>query len=220
MKKARICVTIVDSDFESIREIEERVDLFEVRLDLIGPDWPGVARYLKKPWIACNRSKEEGGKGDSNDVKRVEELLWAAEIGAGIVDIEYRTPNVSDFVPLIKARAKCLISFHDTFGTPSYNSLISIAESQIKAGADICKIVTTANSFEDNLTILKLIKNFPEERIIAFSMGEQGRISRILSPLAGGYCTYASIRKGRESALGQIPLDEMDRIYKYLRNDQ
>jgi 3-dehydroquinate dehydratase I len=220
MKKPRICVTIVDSDLESIREIQERVDLFEVRLDLIGPDWPGVARYLKKSWIACNRSKEEGGKGDSNDVKRVEELLWATEIGAGIVDIEFRTPNISDFVPLIKARAKCLISFHDTFGTPSYNSLISIAESQIKAGADICKIVTTANSFEDNLTILKLIKNFPEERIIAFSMGEQGRISRILSPLAGGYCTYASIRKGRESALGQIPLDEMDRIYKYLRNDQ
>jgi 3-dehydroquinate dehydratase I len=217
MKNPRICVTIVDSDLESISEIEEKVDLFELRLDLIGPEWSAVARYLKKPWIACNRSPEEGGKGETNDIKRVEELLWAAEIGASIVDIEYRTTNIADFVPLIKARSKCLISFHDTFGTPSYSSLISIVESQIKAGADICKVVTTANKFEDNLTILKLIRKFPEEKIIAFSMGEPGRISRILSPLAGGYFTYACIRKGRESASGQIPLDEMNQFFKYLR---
>jgi 3-dehydroquinate dehydratase I len=220
MKKPRICVTIVDSDLESIRDLEETADLFEVRLDLIGPDWPRVARYLKKPWIACSRSKEEGGRADSNNVKRVDELLWAAEIGAGIIDIEYRTGNIAEFVPLIKARAKCLISFHDTIGTPSYRSLTSIVESQIKAGADICKVVTTANRFEDNLTILKLIKKFADKKIVAFSMGEAGRISRILSPLAGGYFTYACIRKGRESASGQIPLDELNQIYTYLQNDQ
>jgi 3-dehydroquinate dehydratase type I len=219
MKKPRICVTIVDSDLESIMEIDSLIDLFEVRLDLVGPNWTNVVKYLKKPWIACNRSQDEGGKGDTNDSKRVGELLRATEVGASVVDIEYRTNKLADYIPLIKARAKCLISFHDTNGTPSFGSLVRITESQIKAGADICKIVTTANIFEDNLTILKLIDKFPETKIVAFSMGESGRISRILSPLAGGYFTYASIRKGKESATGQIPADELNQIYKYLSNE-
>ena len=219
MKKPRICVTIVDRDLESILEIERQVDLFEVRLDLVGPYWPEMVKYLKKPWIACNRSRDEGGKGDPNDVKRLEELLWAAEVGASIIDIEYRTNKLADYIPLINSRSKCLISFHDTNGTPSYSSLIGIAESQIKAGADICKIVTTANKFEDNLTILKLISRFPEAKIVAFSMGELGRISRILSPLAGGYFTYACIERGKESASGQIPINELSQFYKYLKND-
>lgn len=219
MKKPRICVTIVDRDLESILEIERQVDLFEVRLDLVGPYWPEMVKYLKKPWIACNRSRDEGGKGDPNGVKRLEELLWAAEVGASIIDVEYRTNKLADYIPLIKSRSKCLISFHDTNGTPSYSSLVGIAESQIKAGADICKIVTTANKFEDNLTILKLISRFPEAKIVAFSMGELGRISRILSPLAGGYFTYACIERGKESASGQIPINELSQIYKYLKND-
>jgi 3-dehydroquinate dehydratase type I len=217
MKKPRICVTIVDSDIESIIKIEKSVDLFEVRLDLIGSDWPEVVKYLKKPWIACSRSQKEGGKGDLDDVKRFEELLRAAEIGAGIVDIELSTPGLADYVPLIKARSRCLISFHDMNGTPSFNSLVNIAESQIKSGADICKIVTTANVFEDNLTLLKLINKFKEVKMVAFAMGAQGRISRILSPLAGGYFTFACVEEGRESASGQIPLNELVQVYKYLK---
>ena len=68
-------------------------------------------------------------------------------------------------------------------GTPAYETLIGIVESQIKAGADICKIVTTARSFEDNLNIIKLIAKFPEAKMVAFAMGDEGRISRIFLPL-------------------------------------
>ncbi len=94
--------------------------------------------------------------------------------------------------------------------------LVGIAESQIQGGADICKIVTTAQSFEDNLTILKLIRKFPEAKMVAFAMGEAGRISRILSPLAGGYFTYACMAQGKESAAGQIPVRELNELYGYL----
>ena len=93
-------------------------------LDLIGPNWPELVKFLRKPWIACNRSPEEGGQGNPDRVKRVEELLWAAEAGACIVDIEYRTPKLAEVVPLIKSRAQCLISFHDLVQTPSYDTLV------------------------------------------------------------------------------------------------
>lgn len=218
MPKPRICATIVQNNLEAVKEIESQVDLFEVRLDLIGPDWPELIKFIKKPWIACNRSPEEGGKGNPNEVSRVEELLWAAEAGACIADIEYTTKNLADIVTLIKSKAQCLISFHDIVGTPSYETLVGIAESQLKAGADICKIVTTAWSFEDNLTVLKLIQKFPEAKMVAFAMGEAGRISRILSPLMGGYFTYASMAQGLESAAGQIPVRELNELYGYIRN--
>jgi 3-dehydroquinate dehydratase-1 len=47
-------------------------------------------------------------------------------------------------------------------------------------------------------------------------MGEQGQVSRILCPLAGGYFTYASIESGRESADGQLTVKEMREIYRLL----
>jgi 3-dehydroquinate dehydratase type I len=217
MKKPRICVTLVENNLETVKEIEPLIDLFELRLDLIGPEWPELAKFIQKPWIACNRSPEEGGKGSSNEISRVEELMWAAEAGACIVDIEYRINNLTEVVALIKPKAECLISFHDMVSTPSYNTLVRIAEGQLRAGADICKIVTTAQNFEDNLTILKLIRNFPEARMVAFAMAEAGRMSRILSPLAGGYFTYACTAVGKESAAGQVPLREMMEIYEIIR---
>ena len=218
MKKPRICVTLVENNLEALKEIEPLVDLIELRLDLIGPEWTQLAKFIKKPWIACNRSPDEGGQGDANEVSRIEELIWAAESGACIVDVEYRTKNLGQVTALIKGKAQTLISFHDVIGTPSYDTLIGIAEGQLKAGADICKIVTTAQRFEDNLAVLKLIRKFPETKMVAFAMAEAGRISRILSPLAGGYFTYACTETGKESAAGQVPIKELLEIYKYIRN--
>ena len=214
MKRPRICVTIVENNLEAIKEMEPIIDFFEVRLDLVGPDWPDLVKLIRKPWIACNRSPGEGGKGDPNQVSRVEELLWAAEAGACILDIEYRTQNLAEVVALIKSKAKCLVSYHDIVGTPAYETLVGIAEGQIRTGADICKIVTTAQSFEDNLTLFKLIRKFPETKIVAFAMSEAGKISRILSPLAGGYFTYACMESGKEAASGQIPVRDMIEIYE------
>jgi 3-dehydroquinate dehydratase I len=213
MPKPRICVTLVENSLEPAKEIESIVDFFEIRLDLVGPDWPELARGLKKPWIACNRSTEEGGKGPADETQRVEELLKAVEAGATIVDLELNTKNLEKFVPLIKARAKCLLSFHNVLETPSADALAEIVKRQIAAGADICKIVTIARKFDDNTLMLELIRQFPGANIVAFAMGEEGKISRILSPLAGGYFTYACMTDGKESAAGQIPVRELSRIY-------
>jgi 3-dehydroquinate dehydratase-1 len=89
---------------------------------------------------------------------------------------------------------------------------------QLAAGADICKVVTTARSFKDNLAVLQLISLFPETKVVAFSMGVVGQISRVLCPLVGGYFTYASIEEGMESADGQITVKNLKEIYRILEN--
>ena len=87
---------------------------------------------------------------------------------------------------------------------------------QLAAGADICKVVTTAHSFKDNLAILQLITDFQNVQIVAFAMGTAGQISRVLCPLAGGCFTYASVEEGKESAEGQVTVGELRRIYGIL----
>jgi len=213
MKTPRICASITNTDLKAVRRVESRVDLFEVRIDLIGDDWQEVARQLTKPWIACNRSAAEGGLWQDNEARRIERLLQAIELGAEMVDIELRTKNLANIVKLIKRRKKCLLSCHNLEKTPSFDAMKQIVQQQIKAGADICKVVTTARSFEDNASVLRLIPEFPETGVVAFAMGPLGTTSRVLCPLVGGDFTYASLAEGKESAPGQVTVGELRAIY-------
>lgn len=214
MKEPRICAVIVNNDLEAIKEIEPFIDLFEVRIDLIGDGWQELVKQFKKPWIGCNRRADEGGRWGGDEASRMEKLLEAIELGADIIDLEFRTANLKQAIELIKKRAKCLLSFHELEGTPPLNSLREIVQRQLEAGADVCKVVTTAQRFEDNLTILQLISEFSRTRIVSLAMGPLGFASRVLCPLVGGDFTYASIKKGKESASGQITVGELRKLYE------
>ena len=214
MKKPRICAVIVNNDLEAVKKVEPFVDLFEVRIDLIGDGWQELVKQFKKPWIGCNRRVDEGGGWEGDEVRRVEKLLRATELGADIIDLEIRTTNLKQAIELIKQRAKCLLSFHELERTPPLNSMREIVQRQLEAGADVCKIVTTAQRFEDNLTILQLISEFPKTRIVSLAMGPLGFASRVLCPLVGGDFTYASIERGKESASGQITVSELRKLYE------
>jgi len=216
MNKPKICACIVNNELESVRSVEPLVDLFEVRIDLIGNGWQELAQQLKKPWIACNRKVAEGGSWQGSEAKRVAELLTAVDLKADMVDIELGTEKLKEVVPLIKKRSQCLMSFHDLAGTPSSGRMREIVQGQLEAGADIGKVVTTARKFEDNLAVLQLIADFPRARVVSFAMGPLGFASRILCPLVGGDFVYASIEAGKESASGQLTVKNLRQIYKML----
>ena len=218
MSKPRICAVVTNGDTDPLKDMAPLVDLYEVRIDLIGSGWRGVVENLKKPWIACNRIGREGGGWRGDEAQRIEELLDAINLGAEIVDIELQTENLSDVVKAIKSRAKCLVSYHDLNGTPPLARLKEIVHMQVAAGADIGKVVTTAQNFADNLSVLQLILEFPGQNIVSFAMGESGMTSRILSPLLGGYFTYASLEAGKESAAGQMTVAQLREIYRMLED--
>lgn len=216
MNKPRICATIVNDDLKAVKGVEPLVDLLEVRIDLIGSHWPELVRHLERPWIACNRSAKEGGSWRGKESERIDALRSAIALGARIVDIELSTPGVKTLVKVIKGRADCLLSYHDLKETPPLERMKEIVRQQLAAGADICKLVTTAQSFEDNITTLQLIRDFPETRVVSFAMGALGFASRILCPLVGGDFIYASIEQGKESAPGQLTVGDLRKIYEML----
>jgi 3-dehydroquinate dehydratase I len=218
-ERPKICASIVNGNAKAINKVESAVDLWEVRIDLIGKGWREVAGRLKKPWIACNRRKEEGGKWKGSERLRIKDLLSALELGAAIIDIELGTPGVEEIIEEIKKHAECLVSYHNLEETPPLDRMKQTIINQMAAGADICKVVTTARSFEDNLAVLQLIKDFQNVQVVAFAMGAAGQISRVLCPLAGGCFTYASVAEGKESAEGQITVEELRNIYGMLGNE-
>ena len=214
MKKPRICGVIVNKDLELIRGIEQFVDLFEVRIDFIGNGWQELAGRLRKPWIACNRIADEGGRWKGDEKGRISELLKAVDLGADMIDLELETGNLDEIVGVIRKRSECILSFHELERTPPINQMREIVHRQLEAGADICKVVTTAQRFEDNLAVLQLITEFRKTRVVSFAMGPLGFTSRVLCPLVGGDFIYASIERGKESAPGQITARELRKIYE------
>jgi 3-dehydroquinate dehydratase type I len=212
----RICVPVISSA-QVLTSADQLADLYEVRIDLIGKEWRKVAADLKKPWIACNRRVEEGGLCREKDDKRIKELLAALDIGAGFIDIELGTDNVDSIIRQIKGRAEVIVSYHNLLETPPFDRLVQIVHNELAAGADICKVVTTANEIRDNVEILELDTLFRDKKIIAFAMGLAGQISRVMCPLVGGYLTWASTEAGNESAEGQMAVEDLRRIYRMFR---
>jgi 3-dehydroquinate dehydratase I len=216
MIKPKICAVIIDQDAGKLESIDRHVDLFEVRIDLIGEGWVDVAMGLGRPWIAASRKQIDGGKWTGDEDQRLQELMKAAEIGANIVDIELETPDLKQIAEKIGKQSELLISHHDFENTPPLGELIKIVEKELDAGAKICKIVTRANSIGDNITLLELVKRFPGQNIISFCMGEKGVLSRVLAPLAGSYLSYAALKIGKESVQGQLTVEQLIKIYSLI----
>ena len=217
MHNARICAVVIEDDAEAAHAAEGIADLFEIRIDLVGKGWEKVAGKLHKPWIAANRDGAHGGGWKGSEEDRLAELFRAIELGANIVDLETDMDDIARVAPMIKEKARLMVSFHDWEGTPPFDYLEGIVQQQLELKADICKVIATARSLDDNITMLKLIKKFPWADVVSFAMGEEGLLSRIMCPLAGGYMTYASLRTGAESAPGQITVETMHGIYRMIQ---
>ncbi len=85
-------------------------------------------------------------------------------------------------------------------------------------GAEVVKVVPFARSFEDNLKVLSLIPYARErkQKIVAFCMGEKGKMSRIFAPLMGAAWTYASSARQKASAPGQLTARELKEMWERL----
>ena len=218
-----ICVSISPKTInEALSFVEEaerhEADLIEARLDIF-KDYDklsDVANCGKVPMIATNRSTKDHGNFLGSEAERQQTLARAAESGFEYVDVELSSPNRQSIIKnLQELGVKPIVSFHDFNKTMSMPRMNRILEEEVASGADICKIVTTARVVEDNLTVLDFVsKRCKRTKMVSFAMGELGKPSRLLSPLFGAYFTIASLEKKRETALGQLTIQQMRDIYR------
>jgi len=222
----RVCIPVMErterKTLRAINQLESKdPDLFEIRLDLlnVSSSIAKIREATDRLIIATNRRKGEGGFFLGREETRLQSLIEAAQAGFDYVDVELSTKNVTTFVDRLKSDgAGVIVSHHDQRATPNLATLESILQKGKLAGADVCKIVTTAKNHEDDLRCLIFVNEHAKEtKLVCFAMGRLGVPSRLLSPIYGAYFTFASSDRGRETGPGQIPISTLRSFYKEMR---
>ncbi|KAK3139929.1 hypothetical protein QOZ80_5AG0392790 [Eleusine coracana subsp. coracana] len=198
-------------------------DVAELRLDRLSGFAPRrdlpflLAEPRPLPALVTYRPKWEGGEYDGEDEPRFEALMLAMELGAEYVDIELKVAD--KFMKLLSGKkpesCKLIVSSHNYENTPSAEELGNLV-AQIRAtGADIVKIATTATEIVDVARMFQILVHCQEHQvpIIGLVMNDRGFISRVLCPKYGGYLTFGTLGKGKESAPGQPTAADLINLY-------
>ena len=217
--KYKTCISIGEKTPKKLKQTLKislrKSDYVEIRFDFLKPEKiPEVLESVKKDLnraICTLRPKDEGGKFPGNEKERISILKLIAEYHPFLLDVEFNTmKKYSQLVKYLKStKTNLLISEHDFKKTPKLTDLKKKV-SQMKKFSSNIKIVTTAKTTEDSTRILQLYKLKGKINLIAFSMGDQGKISRILSLFLGSPFTYVSL--GKPIAPGQFSIDKINKI--------
>jgi len=210
--------TVQEAKKLEIEAERKGADFIEIRLDLLSLDinLEDIRTHTDILKIGTNRSLSQSGKFSDNEEARFQTLLNTSRAGFDYIDIEDSVDNLEAKIESLKEQgSKVIISHHNMLSTPTLTELEKTFNRNLEFKGDVYKIVTTAKSIEDSLITLNFLntaaRNF---KIVCFAMGDYGKISRIASPFFGGFFTMASIKKGDETADGQLTIDDLKRIYQ------
>ncbi|MHC1725432.1 MAG: chorismate mutase [Syntrophobacteraceae bacterium] len=224
-----ICGCLVEgtpSEFTACLNYPE-VDLVEWRIDRFAGNLPDeelnslfalLSKERRHPVIATNRPVREMGEFAGPEELRLQMLMKAAEAGAEWIDIEHDA-GVENLGEFRRHGGKVLVSWHNPVETPDKQILHARLESMCKTGADALKIVTLAQSDEDNLRVLELVPLARKEfgiDLVAFCMGPSGKWSRVASLFLGSPWTYAYLPGRSTAAPGQFSISEMQDILRIM----
>ncbi|MBN1157320.1 shikimate dehydrogenase [Candidatus Woesearchaeota archaeon] len=216
LSKTQVCIPItaasVQKALADMKKAEKKAEMVELRIDYMKDiNEMKLGQLLKnkkkKTIVTCRKENFRG-----TEKERTSLLKKALALGADFVDVEIESKGIKIF---INDQKKTIISYHDFKETPSLKELEKIHEKIKRLNPALIKIVTLANSINDNFRIFKLLEK--KKNLVAFCMGQKGEISRILAPKFGSSITFASLERNKESAAGQLTIDEMQNIYAVSR---
>ena len=200
---------------QTLTKALKKSDYAEIRFDFLNPNLvPDALQLISKDLRKCVctlRPVSEGGKFSGSEKNRISIIKLIAEYNPFLLDVELNTLSKNKNLRryLKNTGTDILVSWHNFKQTPS-NSALKKKLTQMKKISNNIKIVTMAKSINDATQVLSLYKN-NNTKLIAFSMGNYGRISRILCLFLGSPYTYASL--GKPIAPGQFSVDEVKSIF-------
>ncbi|KAL5566203.1 hypothetical protein UlMin_029367 [Ulmus minor] len=218
-----ICVPLMAQSVEEIMSQmhlakAQGADVVEIRLDCVEnfqphTDLEVILRNKPLPVIIICRPTWDGGLYEGDENARLETLDLAKELGADYVEFELKVAS-----HLMKEKkihnsrgSKDIVSCYVNGVTPSEEDLSHLLEIMQATRADIIKIVTNAADITEIRRIFRLF-SCCQVPLIAYSTGERGLISQILSPKYGGFLVYGSMEG--DSVPGLPPLAHLREAYK------
>jgi 3-dehydroquinate dehydratase-1 len=217
--KYKTCVSIAQKTPGGLKKVIKKAlkksDYVEIRFDFLKPsEVPKALELIKKDLkksVCTLRPKSEGGKFSGVEKERIAILKLIAEYNPFLLDVEFNSlkKNKTLVKYLKKTKTPILVSWHDFKKTPNIATLNRILEQMVKFSKNV-KIVTNAKSVKDSSYVLSLYGRVSTINLIAFAMGDYGKMSRILCLYLGSPYTYVSL--GKPIAPGQFSLNEVKSI--------
>ncbi len=214
-----IAVPLSDRNFqEGLKACQEAgADMVELRVDMFEKlNVKRIKNLIEEvhkvglKTILTIRSEKEGGK----HIENREELFRELSPISDYTDIELSS---QDIIPVVRQAVKSkdrklIISYHNFEMTPSDWILREIFREAKRWGADIVKVATRANSYQDVARLLCIGHQEEGEKIL-ICMGKMGSVSRLAGFAFGSVISYAFVDEA--VAEGQIHLREMVRLRSF-----
>ena len=211
-----ICVSIQEPSFEKCKQMmlslaAKGADrIAELRADLcrFTPEQVSLLVAANPHTIVTSRVESDNPSLSFN------RLCAAIEAGAEFIDTELEYPDDLQLQLRNRARSagtKLIVSWHNFSATPPLKQLLEVYRSCAEKGADVVKIVTTANSLIDATRTMRLYRSvarLPRKRgnrppLAAFAMGSAGKFTRYLSLKLGSPLSYTYPDGAKATAPGQ-----------------
>src|ERR1700758_5302313 len=225
LRLPRVCVPVTGSDATDLVDKAEafvRDNTFlEFRLDYLSHPaqaLPKIKRFTEyHPQvvvIATCRRQASGGKFRGSLPSQLAVLSKAASAGCQVLDLELQSASKCkpEQLQRLRTKAALIISFHDFRATKNLEKTL---DKMAAYPADFYKIVGTATTLYDNVTMMKFLeKQSDKHSLIGLCMGEQGIISRVLAVRAGSTFTFAAVSADEKTAPGQVTAQELRNVYR------
>jgi 3-dehydroquinate dehydratase type I len=189
-------------ELRAARRMHAPPDLFELRLDHLPALEPKNISKLRRPIIITARHPAEGGcsrgrrprRGGTREVQSRRDLLLKFLPIAGFVDVELRSLHQLRHVwdEATQFHVKRICSVHHLAHTPPHDLLQKQFQRAKKAGADIFKIVTRADTRDDLIRLLQFLRG-ARGQCSVMATGKFGYASRLLFPECGSVFVYAPL---------------------------
>ena len=225
LRLPRVCLAVTGSDPSELLEKAEGLvrdnPFLEFRLDYLSK--PGLAlpkikhffeMYPHAVVIATCRRTASGGRFKGSIASQLDLLGKATAAGCQLVDVELQTAQKCKPEQLKKLRtgASLILSFHDFRATKKLEDML---EKMRAFPADYYKVVSTATTLADNITMMKFLEKESDRlSLVGLCMGEQGIISRLLGVRAGSAFTFAAVSEGERTAPGQVTAQDLRSVYR------
>ncbi len=223
----RVCLAISGDSVEDMLATAESMardnPFLEFRLDYLkqpAAALPKIHRFIETHQyvtaIATCRRADNGGKFKGSLASQLEVLSKAPAAGCHIVDLELQSALKAkpEAVARLRSRVGLILSFHDFHATRNLDETL---EKMLRIPADFYKVVSTATTLSDNVTMMKFLQTHGgQHTLIGLCMGEQGIISRVLGVRAGSTFTFGAVDPdaGLKTAPGQISVRDLRSIYR------
>jgi 3-dehydroquinate dehydratase/shikimate dehydrogenase len=225
LRLPKVCLALNADTVEDMLATAESLardnPFIEFRLDYLKQPlaaFPKIHRFLETHQyvtaIGTCRRANNGGKFKGSLASQLEVLTKAHAAGCQIVDLELQSALKSKpaAIARLRGRAGLILSFHDFRATRNLDKTL---EKMLKVPADFYKVVTTATTLSDNVSMMKFLQTqSATHALIGLCMGEQGIISRVLSVRAGSAFTFGAVSADLKTAPGQVSAGDLRSIYR------